>query len=296
LSTVNSEYRTYLQMVLTTAFWGGSFIASKIALHEFTATSLLFFRLLIAVAVIFPILFCFETRIIPERGDLVLLFGIGALGISLFFTLQFYAIMYTSASNASIINALNPLISSVLASYIADEYLTRKRIGLILIAFIGVLLTVTNGDLGNIVSLRLDKGSLIMLVATVCFSLYSVFSKKATKKYSPLLVTAYIILFGLLQIAPIMLLTGNFVGTLSFSSEAWLCVGFLAVCSSVIGYLLQQDAIKKIGVNKTVIFNNLVTPFALLFAFIFLGEVISVLNLVSAAMILIAVYLNSRET
>lgn len=281
-------------MVLTTALWGGSFVAGKIALREFPPMTLLFFRLLLATLVIIPILYLREDSRFPEKQDIPLLFGLGLMGVSLFFVFQFFALIYTSASNASIINALNPLISSILAQYLADESLSREKTLLLFIAFFGVLLTITNGDISAIINMNLDKGTLIMLLATLCFSIYSVYSRKATRKYSPLFVTAYLLLFGLIQVTPLMIAEGVFPEVLSYSYFGWLCVVYLAVGSSVVGYLIQQDAIKKIGVNKTVLFNNLVTPFAMFFAFILLDETITIINLFSAGIIILAVFSNSR--
>ncbi|TFH12399.1 EamA family transporter [Candidatus Bathyarchaeota archaeon] len=141
-------------MIITTAFWGGSFVAGKIALREFPPMTLLFFRLLIATVFIFPIIIMREKRRFPASRDILLLFELGLLGVSAFFVFQFYSLLYTSESNSSIINALNPLISSVLAAYIANERLTKKKMALIFIALFGVLFAITTGDPSTLLNMR----------------------------------------------------------------------------------------------------------------------------------------------
>ena len=284
---------TYLLMALTTVFWGGSFTAGKIALREFPPMTLTFFRFLIATAIIVPYMWSREKTRIPEKGDIPLLFGLGFLGVSGYFAFQFTALLYTSAANSSTINALNPLTSSLIATFLTEERLTAKKVGLIFLALIGVLLTITGGDVGVLLSFGFNRGDLIMVLAMLCFSFYGVYSKKASSKYSPVLVTTYVFLFGLIQITPLMLMENVFMDVWSFSFEAWAAIVFMAICSSVLGYLIQQVTIKKIGVNKTSLFINLVPLFAILFAYLVLGDPVTYINLLSAAIIITAVILNS---
>ena len=133
-----------------------------------------------------------------------------------------------------------------------------------------------------------------MVLAMISFSFYGVFSKRATARYSPLLVTGYVFLFGLIQITPLMLMENVLGDVLSFSFEAWASIVFMAVCSSVLGYLIQQVTIKKIGVNKTSLFINLVPLFAILFAYLVLGDPVSYINILSAAIIISAVIINTK--
>jgi drug/metabolite transporter (DMT)-like permease len=285
---------TYLLMVLTTAFWGASFVAGKIALPEFPPMTLTFFRFLIATAIIFPYMWIKDETKVPKRKDVPLLFGLGFLGVSGFFALMFNSLLYTSAANSAIINALNPLTSSVIATFLTDERLDSKKLGLIFLALFGVLLTVTGGDIDVLFSLGFNKGDMIMVGAMLCFAIYGVYSRRATSRYSPLLVTGYIFLFALIQITPFMLMEGVLGDVLSYSLEAWAAVVFMAVFSSVLGYLIQQVTIKKIGVNKSSIFINFVPIFTILFSYLVLGDTVTIINLASAALIITAVYLNSR--
>lgn len=285
---------TYILMVLTTSFWGGSFVAGKIALREFPPMTLTFFRFLIATAVILPYMWSRDSVRVPDKRDVPLLFALGFLGVSGYFSFQFTSLMYTSAANSSTINALNPLTSSVIAIFLTEERLSVKKVGLIFLALTGVLLTVTGGDKYVLFNLSFNKGDLIMVLAMISFSIYGVYSKKATGKYSPLLVTAYVFLFGLIQITPLMLMENVLGSVFSYSLEAWIAIFFMALFSSVLGYLIQQVTISKIGVNKTSLFINLVPLFVLIFSYLILGDSVTYINLVSAGIIITAVVLNTR--
>lgn len=289
------DAQTYLLMVLTTAFWGGSFVAGKIALPEFQPMTLTFFRFLLATAIIFPYMWVKEETKIPKREDWLLLFGLGILGISGYFAFQFTALLYTSAASASTINSLNPLTSSVLATFFTTERLTNRRVALIFFALAGVLLTVSGGDIQVLLSMQFNKGDLIMFCAMISFATYGVFSKRATAKYSPLLVTAWVFLFGLIQIIPLILMEGVWMNALSFSFNAWFSIVFMAIGSSVLGYLIQQMSIKRIGVSRTSLFINLVPIFATIFAHFVLGDPITIVNVAAISIIVTAVYLNTVE-
>jgi len=288
------ELVTLALMVLTTAFWGGSFVAGKIALREFPPMTLTFFRFLIATALILPYMWVTAEIRVSRREDIPMLFGLGFLGVSWYYTFQFTSLLYTSAGNSASINALIPLTSSVLATFMTEERLNARKVGLIFLALSGVLLTATGADIEVLRSLAFNKGDLVMLLAMLCFSVYGIYSGRMTARYTPILVTAYIFLFGLIQITPLMLMEGVFWEVLSYSREAWAAIVFMAVFSSVLGYMFQQMAIQRLGINRTMLFFNLVPLFTILFAYLVLGDPVTPVNLASAAIIITAVVLNSR--
>lgn len=288
------EVVTLALMTLTTAFWGGSFVAGKIALREFQPMTLTFFRFLIATAIILPYLWVTEGTRVPKRGDIPGLFGLAFLGVSGYFTFQFTSLLYTSPSNSATINALIPLTASVLATFMTAERLNGRKVGLIFLAFSGVLLTATNGDMEVLRTLAFNRGDMIMILAMLCFSLYGIYSRRMTTRYTPILVTAYVFLFGLIQVTPLMIMEGAIWEALSYSWEAWASVGFMAVFASVLGYMFQQMAIQRLGINRTMLFFNLVPLFAILISYLVLGDPITTVNLASAGIIIVAVVLNSR--
>jgi drug/metabolite transporter (DMT)-like permease len=284
-----------LLMTMTTVFWAGSFIATKIALRELPAMTIMFYRFIVATTLIVIIAFRRE-RTLPSRSDIPLLLGLGLTGIFIYNILQFNALLYTSAGNASTINALVPLTSSVLATFFIGEKLTKRGIGCIILALIGVIAVITNGDLSTLLTLGFNRGDLLMLGAMLCFSIYSVFSRKATKRYTPMVVTAYAFLFGFIPMIPLAFIDGSIARIGETSILVWMLILFMAVCSSVVGYLIQQVSLKKIGVTRTMLFMNLVPVFSLILSAIILGDDITPVKIGSAALIIAAVVINSLES
>lgn len=285
----------YLLMVITAFFWSGAFIAGKYGIQEFSPVALTFFRFLIASLIIFIIMVRYEKKNWHLRKeDLKVILFLGAVGMIGYHVLFFGALKYTTSTNASIIAALNPIITSVLAALFAGEGLSAKRIGAILLALMGVILTITNWELRVLTELAFNKGDLLMLCAVLCWASYSVVSKIVMPKYSPLIISTYSFVVCTLLLIPFVIWEEITTGFLRFTTwTGWSSILYMAVFPTVIGYLIQQIAFKHIGASRTNIFINLVPVFSIFLATLILHEEFSVLKLISAGIIISGVYLNS---
>ena len=76
------------------------------------------------------------------------------------------ALERTSASNTSLLIALNPVIT-LLLSPLVGERLDRRRLGGVGLALAGAVVVITHGDLARLASLTLNAGDLIALAAAV---------------------------------------------------------------------------------------------------------------------------------
>lgn len=286
-----------LLMILAAFFWAGAFIAGKFSVGSFTPGMLTFLRFGIASIVIFIILIIRQ----PEdwrlkRDELPAVIILGLVGMVGYHMLFFEALKYTTATNASMVVALNPMVTTLIAAALAGEVLSYRRIGLILLAFSGVVLTITNWDLGVITRMEMNIGDLIMILAVLCWSYYSVLVKKHMSKFTPLKLTTYTFVSCTLMLLPFVLINEqNASDAIAASRNAWFAVIYMAILPTVVGYLIQQMSIKKVGASQTNIFINLVPVFSIVLAFLILGERASVQKMLSSGMIILAVFLHSRE-
>jgi len=285
----------YLLMVITAFFWSGAFIAGKYGVQEFSPASLTFFRFLIASIIIFVIMVKYEKKDWHlKKEDWKVILYLGTVGMIGYHVLFFGALKYTTSTNASIIAALNPIITSVLAAIFASEKLSGKRIFAILIALIGVILTITNWDLDILRQMAFNKGDLLMLGAVICWASYSVVSKKVMSRYSPLILSTYSFIVCTVCLIPFVIWEEITTGFLSSTTwTGWASIIYMALFPTLIGYLIQQISFKHIGASRTNIFINLVPVFSIILATLILHEEISGLKLISAGIIISGVYLNS---
>lgn len=292
---MNSEKKVYILMITCTLFWAGAFIAGKIGVKEFPPFSLAFFRFLFATAIIFPIMIKYEEKNWKlKKSDWRTIITLGIIGMFGYHALFFTALKYTTAINSAMIGATNPLITSVLASFMIGERLGIKRLGAILLALSGVMLTISEGKLEIIKNISFNMGDIIMLLAVVCWAIYGVISKKVMPKYSPLIITSYSFLVCLIALVPFTLFEKPMEYLPNVTWKGWVSVIYMSIFASVIGYLVQQISIKAIGPSKTMSFINLVPVFSIILSSMILKEDVTLIKIVSVIIIICGVYLNSK--
>lgn len=292
-----SEKYIRLLMVLTAIFWSGAFITGKIAVQEFPAFSLTFFRFLFAVPFIFLILYFRERQnLLPHGRQWLPLIVLGLVGTFGYHALFFTSLKYTTAINSSLIGAMNPMVTTLLAILFFHEHLTPWRLLGIALSFSGVFLVVTKADWQLIWAFHFNVGDVFMLVAVCCWAIYSLLSRRYMKKYnlSPLMVTAYTFLICVVICIPLVLWEDPSTYLLATTSGGWLSVLYMSVFASVLGYLIQMIAIQRIGAPRAAVFVNLVPIFTIIQSVIILGETVTALTLIGAATVITGVYLAIR--
>lgn len=290
-----SPRKNYGLMVVAAFFWAGAFIAGKFGVSELSPVMLTYLRFFFAVIVLFPyMIYKSGNQWTLAREDYITVIRLAVIGMIGYHLPFFLALKFTTASKAAMINASNPLITAFLAAFFLKDKLTLKRLAYILLAFTGVILTITDWQLNQLFNLGVNKGDLIMLGAASLWATYSIFVKKATEKIDPLKLTSYTFLFCVLLLTPLALKEIVFDGALQVSKGAYGAVIYMAIFPTVIGYTIQQMSIKAIGPAKTALFINLVPVFSTVMAMFFLKEVVNPNNFVSGLMIIVAVIGNSR--
>lgn len=292
---MDSKLRYYILMVLATIMWAGAFVAGKLGVNEFSPIILTYLRMLIAFIIIFPIMVNKNKKDWKiKKENLLLVFSLGIIGMIGYHLLFFNALRFTTVSNASIINAFNPLITAILASFILKEYLSIKKILLIFTAFIGVVLTITNWDLKMVFTTSFNRGDLLMLMAATCWAIYSIIVKKGMKVMKPLKLTTYTFLACVVVLTPFALKEIIFDNALIVKPMAYIAILYMAIFPTVGGYTIQQYCIRELGPSTTALFINLVPVFSIIMAVLFLDEGFFMLNTISIITIIISVFIFTK--
>ena len=293
---MKNETKMTLLMLMATVFWAGAFITGKMGVYALSPLVLTFLRMFFAAIIIFPIMVLTEKdnwRIkLSSVKYAVLTAVVGMIGYHMFF---FYALRYTDASKASMINAINPLLTALMAVIFLGERLTSRKIFFILTAFTGVVLTLSNWNLQRIISFDLNLGDLLMLCGAMMWATYGIIVKRIMPFFTPLKLTTYTFLFSAIILFPF---TAKELISIDYVQIGWmpfLAVLYMAIFPSVIGYTIQQTAIKELGAGKTALFINLVPVISTIFAIIFLGEKLFKLNVVSGSIIIVSVILFRKQ-
>ncbi|MGB3366830.1 MAG: DMT family transporter [Acidaminobacteraceae bacterium] len=280
----------YILMTMSAFFWSGAFIAGKVSVLYFTPVQATFYRFTFASIIIFTVLKIKEPENVKiNKSQIKMAMTLGIVGMIGYHLLFFEALKHTTASNASMIAAMNPMLTALFSSLMVSEKLGLRKISFLALAFLGVILTITNWNIDIILSMQFNIGDLIMMLAVTCWALYAILVKKFMPNFSPLQLSTYSFISCAVLLIPFYAYQGldHIAGV---SARGWLSVLYMAIFATVIGYLIQQISIKKIGASATSIFINLVPIFSIILAFLILGESLSTVKLASGFIIIFSVY------
>ncbi len=274
----------HLYAIFTTLVWGSCFVLTKNLLAAgLTAIQIIPLRMGLA----FLALLAMRPKRLKLTWKEELQFVIiGVAGGSFYFFLQNTALVHTSAANVSIIVSMSPIITVFLAQAFSR---TNEKLGKwmyigTVIAFVGVILVVLNGDTTFEFHLL---GDMLALAAAAAWAVYSLLIKKFTEKYDNFCVTRRVFFWAFLTAVPLMLLTDGMptMGPLFAEPKAWISWLFLAVFGNAVCFAIWNIAFQRLGVVVT---NNYLyaSPFVtVVVGWLMLGEPISLMSVLGAVLI-----------
>lgn len=280
----------YLLLLLTSLLWGGNFVVGKSLVEHASPITLTNMRWMIAVACLLPIVWKKERKLLPPKEAILPLVLMGLTGVVLFNLFQFWALEKTSATNVGIISTLNAVSIAVFSFIFLKEKMNILQILSMILSLFGVILVLSKGHLGFLVSLHFNQGDLWMILAVCVWGIYSVCSRWATKKTTPMMATLYSGIFGLLMLLPFNLsnftvssLNGSFVGSILYTG----------VVSTVLCMLFWNIGVKKLGPTMSGNFLNFNPIFTAILAFVFLNEQLTWMQGLGSGLVVIGCYLFS---
>ena len=280
---------SYWKPLTAVVVWGVSFIATKIALDELAPLSIIFLRLILA-SVLLAVLALYSNKKFEmnwkNHGGIFIL----ALIASFHLWIQVTGMQYTTAANTGWIIGTAPIFMAMVGFVAFKESLSPIRIFGILLAFFGLLLLISKGDLSSIDFLS-NKGDFLILASAFTWSIYSAVNKKISLSYSPLLTILFLFLMMAVIISPFTINEHSIQSVSNLSAKGWFLILFLGIFCSGVGYVLWAQALKEmdsVTVGAFLYFEPFVTVFA---AWIFLSEEITFVMVLSGLIITLGVLL-----
>ncbi|MGI5988054.1 MAG: DMT family transporter [Dysosmobacter sp.] len=281
----------YCFAAFTVVVWGSTFISSKVLLEFYTPAQIMLTRFILA--------YCALWLLRPKRLALTLkqegvFFLLGLLGCTAYFYTENTALSYTLASNVSIIVAAAPIFTAILAHFAGEERFRASTLAGFLVAFSGVILVVCNGTF----VLKLNpKGDLLALAAAVCWAIYSVLLRRASRGLDSILVTRRTMFWGIVTALPLVAAEGVPYPMAPLMTASGIAnFLFLGLVGSALCFVLWNKAFRILGVVTTNTFIYLMPFITIVAARIFLDEPISPLALLGAVLITAGVVLSQRPS
>jgi len=244
-----------------------------------------------AIALLFVLLFFSHTfrGLKINRNDLKYLSLMAFFEPCLYFIFEAEALVHTTASQAGMITALLPVMVAIGAWFWIDEKITKRIILGGLLAFSGAVWLSFGGEASAYAPSPL-YGNFMEFLAMVMATGYTLTLKHLSKRFKPLFLTAFQAVVGTLFFAPFLLLKSTILPT-EFPLSPTLAVLYLGVAVSFGAYGLYNYGVSHIPASEASLYINLIPVFAVILAFLLLGESIGWNEVLGGGVILLGVFI-----
>ncbi len=287
---------TYIKLVLTAGFWGGTFIAGRMLRDDIPPASTAFLRFAVASVFLLAMTLKIEKKLPPiRRRHIAPIIALGLIGISMYNVCFFKGLQMIEASRASLIVATCPIFITVFSAMLFGERLTPIRVAGIALSVLGAVVVIAKGDFSRILTTGLGLGELLIFVCVLCWTAYSLIGKPLMKDLSPLTLVTYSSVIGTAGLLIPACVQGLHRNITTYSPANWLAIVYLAVCGTVIGFTWFYQAVKHIGPTRAGLFINLVPIWAIVLAIIILHEPLTISLITGATLVITGVCLTNKK-
>lgn len=275
--------------------WGGSFIATKIALAEIAPVTVVWLRFAMGVVVLGAVVAQRRQLFRPSARDFGYFALLGFLGIAFHQWLQSTGLVTSQASTTSWIVASSPIFLALLGWIVLRERLGWLGAGGIALAAFGVLVVVSKGSLSTVTAGRFgEPGDVLILLSAVNWAVFSVLSRRGLKRHSSAGMMFWVMTLGWL-LTTVSFLAGPGLADIRLTTAGWAAMAFLGIACSGIAYVFWYDALRVLPAGQVGALLYLEPLVTVVIAAALLKEPVLPATLGGGAAILVGVWLVSRE-
>ena len=269
MTTLSEKFKGNLAAAFTILVWGTTFIATKVLLRQFNPVEIIIIRFIIGWAVMWLVR---PKRLKIKSIKTELLFVLAGLtGVAMNYLLETIALMYTQASNLSMIVSTAPLFVGIMAWIVLKQKLKPSFIVGFFICIAGVFF-ISFADKSN-VQIHL-MGDLLGIAVAVVWAVYSIAMEKIGEYgFDVILTTRRNFFYGIIFMLPVSL---KFNGFEHFN--LWLkptnlaLLLYLAVFACAVSFITWNYSLEKIGSVKSNLYCYCSPVITTVFSVIFLKE------------------------
>jgi drug/metabolite transporter (DMT)-like permease len=285
----NKDLLAYFSALGAAFFWSFSFVWFKIAFIAYKPITVVLFRLIISALLIFIIASLLRRLQRPAKKDIKLFLLMAFFEPFLYFLGESYGLTYVSSTVASVIVGTIPLLSPIAVWYFYKEKVGWKNLIGFVFSFVGVAMVVLDG------SFRFDASPLgvgLVFVAVFSAIAYSIVLREVVTRYNTLTIIAWQNLIGIFFFLPLWLTIdlNDFIRT-PFHPQAFRAIILLAIFASTLAYVFFTQSIRKIGINRSNTFVNLIPVFVAVLSFIILKESMSIQKILGIVVVITGLFL-----
>lgn len=270
-------------LILLGLVWGSSFFFGRVIMLEMPVITANFFRVMPAAVVLWLAIAMLRLPLLSGSGVLVSIIVMGLFNNVIPFSLILFGQKEIGSGLASIINAMTPIWTLLIANaFTEDEKLTRRKIVGVGLGFAGVALLL-GSNIGDGLSASL-LAQLSVLGASVSYGVSAVYGKRF--RGQPVIavaasqLTASSCMIGLLA----LLIDQPWNLAVPSAPVIWSLAGISLLCTAF-AYFLFFNILSKAGATNASLVTLLVPPSAILLGWLFLGETLSPVQMLAILVI-----------
>jgi len=253
-----------------------------------------------AIALVF--LYFIKLKLAPNEKlrsvDIPLLLGAGFSGVTLYFFCENNGVALVTASEASIAIGAIPVLTMT-ADWLSVKFSRNRNTGLPkigLLQWLGAFISVAGVWLVAGVSFALSGsilGYIYMAGAALFWVAYSLLTRPLFARCSRIYIVFWQSVAGFIGFIPFSILELNRWGHPGLPHILHLV--FLGVCCSALGYWFYARSLEVLGMSVSAIFINMIPLTTVIFGFFMMGDRLTFLQWLGAALVIGGVYLSMWE-
>jgi drug/metabolite transporter (DMT)-like permease len=285
----------YLLLGLASLFWAANIVLARYVAGHVPPMTLSFIRWVGAFFMLLPFARPHLREDWPAlRGRLGLMVVLSATGFAINNSLSYWALQYTQALNALLIQSSGPLFVALWSLMLFGVRLTWAQLAGITISLAGVLTIILRGDIGTLAGIQFNKGDVMFAGALMSFGLYSALMPRRPKTHQLSLIS-FTTGCGALLLLPFSVWEFSTGLTLKLDALTIATLIYVVIFPSTLAYLFFNRGIALIGPNRAAPFFHLIPVFGSAMAILLLGEQPRLFHLAGYVMVLAGVVIAARQ-
>lgn len=278
---------------VSASIWGGMFVVVKMVVEEIPPVFLVWLRYLVAIIFLFGASLIQHTRWHFYKKDIGIIILIGLIGNTVSIVAQETGTWLSSAQMGAVVTSATPVFMLMFAWLMLGENIDKFKIISIIMAAVGVFLTVGQ----HIPDGTRLLGAGLLIVAALAWALMTVLIKKVSANYSSLQIVIMGTAAAIIFLTPYVVANGYVLAQINFSApKIWGGLLYLGCISTAIAFVLWSKGVQLMNASSSGLFFLLQPIVGTLLGWLLLGEHIFVSFLFGASLIICSVYLSVKFT
>jgi drug/metabolite transporter (DMT)-like permease len=293
---MTKKFLPYLEALFAVIVWGGSFIATKIAVGQISPTTVVWLRFAMGIPILLFAVIMRKQFAFPKGSEWWYFALLGFLGISFHQWLQSNGLKTAQATTTAWIVATSPVFIAILGWMVLKEKLNLVQSLGIVLAMAGVLAVVSKGDLSTLAIGKFGTyGDFLILISSVNWAVFSILSRRGLKHHPSTRMTFWVMIIGWLITSVAFFANKNYIEFPQLDSSGWIAMIYLGVFTTGLAYIAWFDALGQLPAAQTGAFLFVEPLTSMVVAAIILNEQITLVSVLGGVVILAGIWMVNRN-